>query len=181
MMKRKIGSAAQAARSKLVYQSGFGNSFSTEAVRGALPIGQNSPQRAPRGLYTEVLSFTAFTAPRAENLSAWVYRLRPSAMQAPYRRMADGLLRSGPFDEVDTPPNRLRWNPLPIPSKPTDFVDGKKGALLLQIFTENQLGPIFFEFIQRKGDEGFGEGNFKALFESIELDQIRRGVLKGKE
>ncbi len=58
------------------------------------------------------------------------------------------------------------------------LIDGKAGALLLQIFTENQLGPIFFEFIQRKGDEGFGEGNFKALFESIELDQIRRGVLK---
>jgi 4-hydroxyphenylpyruvate dioxygenase len=58
------------------------------------------------------------------------------------------------------------------------LVDGKKGALLLQIFSENQLGPIFFEFIQRKGDEGFGEGNFKALFESIELDQMRRGVLK---
>ncbi len=57
------------------------------------------------------------------------------------------------------------------------LVDGKAGALLLQIFTENQLGPIFFEFIQRKGDDGFGEGNFKALFESIELDQIRRGVV----
>ena len=57
------------------------------------------------------------------------------------------------------------------------LIDGKAGALLLQIFTENQLGPIFFEFIQRKGDEGFGEGNFKALFESIELDQIRRGVV----
>jgi len=57
------------------------------------------------------------------------------------------------------------------------LIDGKKGALLLQIFSENQLGPIFFEFIQRKGDEGFGEGNFKALFESIELDQMRRGVL----
>src|SRR4030081_1571162 len=58
------------------------------------------------------------------------------------------------------------------------LVDGKAGELLLQIFSENQLGPIFFEFIQRKGDEGFGEGNFKALFESIELDQIRPGVLK---
>ena len=58
------------------------------------------------------------------------------------------------------------------------LLDGKKGALLLQIFSENQLGPIFFEFIQRKGDEGFGEGNFKALFESIELDQMRRGVLE---
>ena len=50
-------------------------------------------------------------------------------------------------------------------------------GLLLQIFTENAIGPIFFEIIQRKGNEGFGEGNFKALFESLELDQIRRGVL----
>jgi 4-hydroxyphenylpyruvate dioxygenase len=58
------------------------------------------------------------------------------------------------------------------------LIDGKRGELLLQIFSENQLGPIFFEFIQRKGDEGFGEGNFKALFESIELDQLRRGVLR---
>ena len=57
------------------------------------------------------------------------------------------------------------------------LVDGKAGDLLLQIFSENQLGPIFFEFIQRKGNQGFGEGNFKALFESIELDQMRRGVL----
>jgi 4-hydroxyphenylpyruvate dioxygenase len=53
-------------------------------------------------------------------------------------------------------------------------------GLLLQIFTENMVGPIFFEIIQRKGNEGFGEGNFKALFESIELDQIRRGVLPAK-
>jgi 4-hydroxyphenylpyruvate dioxygenase len=58
------------------------------------------------------------------------------------------------------------------------LIDGKPGELLLQIFSENQLGPIFFEFIQRKGNEGFGEGNFKALFESMELDQMRRGVLK---
>ena len=58
------------------------------------------------------------------------------------------------------------------------LIDGRPGELLLQIFSENQLGPIFFEIIQRKGNEGFGEGNFKALFESIELDQIRRGVLK---
>ena len=57
------------------------------------------------------------------------------------------------------------------------LLDGQPGDLLLQIFSTNQLGPIFFEFIQRKGNEGFGEGNFKALFDSIELDQIRRGVL----
>lgn len=57
----------------------------------------------------------------------------------------------------------------------------KNKKLLLQIFTKNMLGPVFFEIIQRKGDEGFGEGNFRALFESIELDQIRRGVLNIKE
>jgi 4-hydroxyphenylpyruvate dioxygenase len=50
--------------------------------------------------------------------------------------------------------------------------------LLLQIFTETVIGPVFYEIIERKGDEGFGEGNFKALFESIELDQIERGVLR---
>ncbi|MEJ6021752.1 4-hydroxyphenylpyruvate dioxygenase [Ramlibacter sp. PS4R-6] len=60
------------------------------------------------------------------------------------------------------------------------LVDGTPGELLLQIFSENQLGPIFFEFIQRKGNEGFGEGNFKALFETMELDQMRRGVLPAK-
>jgi 4-hydroxyphenylpyruvate dioxygenase len=62
------------------------------------------------------------------------------------------------------------------------LVDGKvedgSRRLLLQIFSETQLGPVFFEFIQRKGDDGFGEGNFKALFESIERDQLRRGALK---
>ncbi|HEY3395018.1 MAG TPA: hypothetical protein VGK58_20105, partial [Lacipirellulaceae bacterium] len=58
------------------------------------------------------------------------------------------------------------------------LIDGSADdGILLQIFTRNVIGPIFFEIIQRKGNEGFGEGNFKALFESIELDQIRRGVV----
>jgi len=109
---------------RISYQSGFGNTFSTEAVKGALPIGRNSPQRAPLGLYAEVLSGTAFTAPRAENQSTWLYKLRPSAMHGPYRRLKDALLRSGPFDEVETPPNRLRWDPFPLPSRPTDFLQG---------------------------------------------------------
>jgi len=106
------------------YQSGFGNTFSSEAVKGALPAGQNAPQRPPKGLYAEVLSGTAFTAPRAENLSSWLYRLRPSAMHAPYQRVGNGLVRSGPFIEAETSPNRLRWDPLPISSKPADFIDG---------------------------------------------------------
>ncbi|SLN48919.1 4-hydroxyphenylpyruvate dioxygenase [Oceanibacterium hippocampi] len=68
---------------------------------------------------------------------------------------------------------RLARNRILIDGAPTE---GQ--GLLLQIFTENVIGPIFFEIIQRKGNDGFGEGNFKALFESIELDQIRRGVVK---
>jgi 4-hydroxyphenylpyruvate dioxygenase len=56
--------------------------------------------------------------------------------------------------------------------------EAQAGGLLLQIFTTPRIGPIFFEIIQRKGDEGFGEGNFQALFESMERDQIRRGVLQ---
>jgi len=112
------------AKSELRYQSGFGNTFSSEALKGALPVGRNSPQRAPKGLYAEVLSGTAFTAPRAENHGSWLYKLRPSAMHPPYRRMAQGLVRSGPFDELEVSPNRLRWDPFPVPGKPTDFVDG---------------------------------------------------------
>ncbi len=70
---------------------------------------------------------------------------------------------------------RLQKNNILIDGAPT-----QGQGLLLQIFTANQIGPIFFELIQRKGNEGFGEGNFRALFESIEADQIRRGVLKAE-
>ncbi|QUD90725.1 4-hydroxyphenylpyruvate dioxygenase [Phenylobacterium montanum] len=70
---------------------------------------------------------------------------------------------------------RLKADKILIDGAPTE-----DQGILLQIFTENTVGPIFFEIIQRKGNEGFGEGNFKALFESLELDQIRRGVLPAK-
>ncbi|RAK60558.1 homogentisate 1,2-dioxygenase [Phenylobacterium hankyongense] len=123
-----ITSRADAAAIKaagLGYQSGFGNHVSTEAVAGALPAGRNSPQRTPYGLYAEQLSGSAFTAPRSENRRSWLYRLRPTASHRPYRPYAGGaLVRSGPFDELPPSPNRLRWDPLPIPEAPTDFVDG---------------------------------------------------------
>src|SRR5690242_8310963 len=110
--------------SELAYQSGFGNTLSSEAVKGALPIGRNSPQRPPHGLYAEGISGTAFTAPRAENRSTWMYRKRPSAMHARYEPLNAALWRSGPFDEVRPTPNRLRWDPFSMPSQPTDFVHG---------------------------------------------------------
>ena len=106
------------------YLSGFGNEFATEAVPGALPVGQNSPQRPPLGLYAEGLSGTAFTAPRVANRRTWLYRIRPSADHPPFRPIERGLLRSGPFDEAEPSPNRLRWNPPPLPDAPQDFVEG---------------------------------------------------------
>jgi homogentisate 1,2-dioxygenase len=106
------------------YMSGFGNEYATEAVPGALPEGRNSPQRAPYGLYAEQLSGTAFTAPRRENRRSWLYRMRPTANHPAYRPHPEGLLRSGPFDEVPASPNRMRWSPLPRPTEPTDFVQG---------------------------------------------------------
>src|SRR5579864_3436918 len=108
----------------LSYQSGFGNHFQSEAVAGALPHGRNSPQRPPLGLYAEQISGTPFTAPRAENRRTWLYRIRPSAMHPPYRRIDNRLLVTAPVHGIEAPPNRLRWNPLPLPGVPTDFVEG---------------------------------------------------------
>jgi homogentisate 1,2-dioxygenase len=108
----------------LRYQIGFGNEFATEALSGALPLGQSSPQKHPLGLYTEEINGTAFTAPRGASRRSWTYRIRPSAVHKPFKQIDPGFIRSAPFDEVPAPPNQLRWRPLPIPSKPTDFIAG---------------------------------------------------------
>jgi homogentisate 1,2-dioxygenase len=108
----------------LTYQSGFGNEFATEACPDGLPRGQNAPQKHPLGLYTEQFSGTPFTAPRSTNRRTWTYRIRPSVTHKPYEEIPARLIRSGPFTEVPTPPNQLRWDPVPIPEEPTDFVDG---------------------------------------------------------
>jgi homogentisate 1,2-dioxygenase len=113
----------RAADAPLAYQSGFGNEFATEALAGALPVGQNSPQRAPYGLYAEQISGSAFTAPRGANRRTWTYRIRPAAMHDPFRRIDNGRIVSA-FGDVATPPNQLRWDPLPPPAAATDFVDG---------------------------------------------------------
>jgi homogentisate 1,2-dioxygenase len=95
------------------YMTGFGNHFASEAIAGALPVGRNSPQKPPFGLYAEQFSTSAFTAPRGENRRSWLYRIRPMAEHAPYEPL-DGCerLRSAPFTDPVTP-NRLRWDPLP--------------------------------------------------------------------
>ncbi|MCP9998487.1 homogentisate 1,2-dioxygenase [Streptomyces werraensis] len=108
----------------LEHLSGFGNEHSSEAVPGALPVGRNSPQRAPLGLYAEQLSGSAFTEPRAENRRSWLYRIRPSAAHPAFTRTGNGALRSAPFTQTVPDPNRLRWDPLPDPAEGTDFLAG---------------------------------------------------------
>jgi len=105
------------------YLSGFANEFATEALPGALPEGQNSPQSAPHGLYAEQISGTAFTAPRHSNRRSWLYRIRPAAMHHPFEAMPAGRFHNR-FNEVPANPNQLRWSPFALPSEPTDFLDG---------------------------------------------------------
>ncbi|MGH6638250.1 MAG: homogentisate 1,2-dioxygenase [Polaromonas sp.] len=113
----------------LRYQSGFGNEFASEAVPGALPEGRNSPQRAPHDLYTELLSGTAFTAPRAENRRTWLYRRQPSVVTGGYQPYAQPLWTTGAAGGAVVPPDPLRWSPFEIPAQPNeslDFVDGMR-------------------------------------------------------
>jgi homogentisate 1,2-dioxygenase len=109
--------------SGLHYLSGFGNEFATEAVAGTLPAGRNSPQQVAHGLYAEQLSGTAFTAPRHVNRRSWLYRMRPAALHQPFKLLQSGKFHND-FDAVPATPNQLRWDPLPLPQQPTDFIDG---------------------------------------------------------
>ncbi|WP_273050344.1 homogentisate 1,2-dioxygenase, partial [Pseudoalteromonas sp.] len=92
---------------QLNYMTGFGNEFETQALPGALPIGQFSPQKVKYDLYTEQFSSTAFTAPRAANRRTWFYRIRPSVVQGDYRAIDNGSLRTAPITEAVTPPTML--------------------------------------------------------------------------
>jgi homogentisate 1,2-dioxygenase len=114
---------------ELSYISGFGNTISSEALKGALPAGQNNPQRCPYGLYAEQLSGTAFTAPRDHNKRSWLYRIRPSVQHTKNAPMSDDYAPTFQCDYTNEEtsvitPNQLRWMPLDIPEKKTNFVQG---------------------------------------------------------
>jgi homogentisate 1,2-dioxygenase len=108
----------------LAYLTGFGNEHESEAIQGALPIGQFNPQQVNFGLYAEQFNSTAFTAPRAHNRRSWFYRIRPSCVQGGYQPWQQATVRTGPITEVTTPPDMLRWDPLVVPAEPTDFIEG---------------------------------------------------------
>lgn len=109
----------------LHYMTGFANEWATESLPGALPVGQNSPQVCPYGLYAEQISGSAFTAPRHANRRTWFYRIRPGAAHTPFEAMDKGHLSEDYFD-IPTTPNQLRWNPMPLPTdnEAVDFIDG---------------------------------------------------------
>ena len=156
------------------YQTGFGNEFATEAVEGALPVGRNSPQRAPLGLYAEQFSGTAFTVPRAQNKRTWTYRIRPSVLHRPFELYAvalpegqasASLFHSSPFDEIVTTPNQLRWDPLPIPSEPTDLIDGITTiAGNGDLFAQTGMAIHIYAFNKGMGSRYFYNADGEMLF-----------------
>src|SRR5439155_11568764 len=108
------------------YMSGFGNTFETEALPGALPIGRNSPQKVNYGLYAEQLSGSPFTAPREANQRSWLYRIWPSVKHCGrYTKIDKRLIRTAPEREQSTLPiGQQRWDPIPIPKEELTFVTG---------------------------------------------------------
>src|SRR5256714_5418363 len=107
------------------YTSGFGNTFETEALPGALPIGRNSPQKVNYGLYAEQLSGSPFTAPQASNQRSWLYRIRPAVRHTGrFARIDRGLIRTAPQRESELPIGQLRWDPTPFPGKKLTFLTG---------------------------------------------------------
>ena len=110
----------------LKYMPGFGNDFETEALPAALPQGQNSPQRCAYGLYAEQLSGSPFTAPRGSNERSWLYRMRPSVRHnGRFKPIEMKHWKSAPnTEDHQLPLGALRWDPLPMPAEPTNFIAG---------------------------------------------------------
>ncbi len=112
----------------LKYMPGFGNDFETESLPGALPQGQNSPQRCAYGLYAEQLSGSPFTAPRGANERSWLYRIRPSVRHTGrFKQVEHAFWKSAPnTDDHELPLGQLRWDPVPVPAAPTNFIEGMR-------------------------------------------------------
>lgn len=102
---------------------GFGNEHASEALPGAIPEAQNTPRKAPYGLYPELISGTAFTAEPGRNFRTWLHRIRPAAQQGPLRRLEHATFGAA-FENEAPEANLTGFAPLPLPSTPTDFVDG---------------------------------------------------------
>lgn len=148
------------------YMSGFGNGFETEALPGALPAGRNSPQRCAYGLYAEQLSGSPFTAPRRANERSWLYRIRPTiAHWGEFQKADIGLWRTAPAVEVELPIAPLRWDPIPLPSQPTSFVEGVRTLTTAgDAGTLAGMGAHVYTVTRSMQDEYFYDADGELLF-----------------
>lgn len=137
------------------FQSGFGNELQSEAVPGALPIGQNSPQQPPLGLFSELVSGTTFSAPRAHNRRTYLFRVRPSVLHGRFEPVDHANFLTPPL-ALPPSPNQLRWDPWPMPDLPTDFLAGitticgngapsEQSGMAIHVYRANRpMGERFF-------------------------------------
>ncbi len=183
---------------RLRYMSGFGNSFETEALPGALPVGRNSPQKVNYGLYAEQLSGSPFTAPQASNQRSWLYRIRPTVRHSGRFAKADkGYWRTAPTrEDTDVPLGPYRWSPVPIPDEKLTFVSGLR-TMTVAGDADTQAGmaahlAFITQSMEREhifnGDGEFlivaqdGKLRFRTEFGTIEIEPgeicvIPRGVI----
>jgi len=151
----------------LKYNTGFGNDFETEAVEGALPQGQNSPQQCPLGLYAEQLSGSAFTAPRGRNERSWLYRIRPSVKHTNsfVKTVYTKWLTAPQRTPTDLPLGQYRWDPLPDATANTEFLNG-----ICTITTAGDsasqcgMSAHVYDFNQNTSDQYFCNADGELLF-----------------
>lgn len=151
----------------LAYQTGFGNDFQTEAVDGALPHGQNSPQQCAFGLYAEQLSGSAFTAPRGRNERSWLYRIRPSVLHTrDFKRLpANGWLSAPLADRADLALGQYRWDPIPASIKGTTFVEGMHTMTTAgDLASQSGMAAHVYDFNADKADEYLCVADGELLF-----------------
>lgn len=135
------------------YLTGFGNHFESEAEKGALPIGQNSPKVPVKGLVPEQLSGSAFTMERSKNLRTWLYRVHPSTFHSDYKRYGQEYWQYKLPSNEGSFPTQYRWQPLEQPQSDCDFVDGVK----TMVTTDNESGVAVHHYNLNKnmGDRYF--------------------------
>ncbi len=134
-------------RADLRYLNGFGNEFQSESIPGALPLGRNSPQRPAHGLFVELISGTAFTAPRAENRRTWMYRTLPTTVAVRFTPYEQPLWTHVANDEA-VAPDPMRWRPTEIPAD-TDFIDGLR-AMAVNGDPDLQVGMAALIYVASK-------------------------------
>jgi len=140
------------------YMPGFGNDFETEALPGALPAGQNSPQRCAYGLYAEQLSGSPFTAPRGKNERSWLYRIRPSVKHTGrFKSVAVPFWKTAPAPhETERAIGQLRWGPVPIPKERLTFIEGVRTITTAgDVNTQTGMSASLYFVTRSMADEYF--------------------------